>query len=436
MKRSVLLLVLCGVLLGRSALALDGGGYGEVRLQEPVGEVRGFVVLFSDADGWTAADDAAKRLLAMAGVIVVGVDTAAYLRRLDQTPDACHIIFNDAESLSRQLQRRHGAGVYLLPILAGTGEGGTVAQVALSQAPPNTIAGAAALRPTTTVAGGRPLCADPPATVVAGGGFAYPRLDRLPGFLAIAPAAQQSDGSSSGTPAADALVALITPHLGAEVPIAGDVSSLPLIELPAPQPSNLMAIVLSGDGGWRDLDKTLAETLAQRGISVVGWDCVRYFWHHKTPTQTAADLAAVIATYTTRFHARYVALVGYSFGADVLPFAFNRLPPELRDRVAVVSLLGFANAADFEISVTGWLGAPVSAAALPTLPETARMPAVLIQCFYGESEDDTACPALVPRGIEIIRTPGGHHFGGDYAALAARIEEGLRRRVRAHAAAD
>ena len=41
-----------------------------------------------------------------------------------------------------------------------------------------------------------------------------------------------------------------------------------------------------------------------------------------------------------------VLLVGYSFGADVLPFVVNRLPPDLRDRVASVSLLGIdSNAA-------------------------------------------------------------------------------------------
>ncbi|CAH2601086.1 Virulence factor family protein [Rhodovastum atsumiense] len=425
MKPAPLLLALLGwLMLAAPARALDGGRYGEVRLQQPTGEVRGLVVLFSDAGGWEAADDATAQALAAAGAIVVGVDTPRYLRRLDQTRDACDDdAFNDAESLSHQLQRQHGAGVYLAPILAGTGIGGTLARVALAQAPANTIAGAVMLRPAAIIPGTRPLCAEPPATA-ADGGFAYPAAKTPPGFLAEA-----KEDRATGDGARTALVTAITPHLGATVPNAGNVSSLPLVEVPAAQPSGLMAIVLSGDGGWRDLDKTIAERLGQRGIPVVGWDCLRYFWSRKTPAQTAADLAAVIATYKARFQARHVALIGYSFGADVLPFAFNRLSPQLRESVALITLLGFSKAAEFEIRVAGWLGSAPSAAALPTTPEIDRVPGSLIQCVHGEKETDSACPALAARGAEVIRTRGGHHFGGDYVALATRIEEGLRRRV-------
>ena len=40
------------------------------------------------------------------------------------------------------------------------------------------------------------------------------------------------------------------------------------------------------------------------------------------------------------------------------------------------------------------------------------------------------CPALVAMGAEVVKTGGGHHLGGDYAALAARIAEGLVHRSR------
>jgi type IV secretory pathway VirJ component len=80
----------------------------------------------------------------------------------------------------------------------------------------------------------------------------------------------------------------------------------------------LLAIVISGDGGWRDLDRTIAEKLRSQGVSVVGWDSLRYFWSRKTPAQVARDLGAVIDTYTARWGASKVALVGYSFGAGVL----------------------------------------------------------------------------------------------------------------------
>ena len=123
----------------------------------------------------------------------------------------------------------------------------------------------------------------------------------------------------------------------------------------------MLAIVISGDGGWRDLDKTIAHALCDAGVSVVGIDSLRYFWNAKSPEQTAHDLARVIQTYSARWRTKSVALIGYSFGADVLPFAYNRLPKGKRDKMAVMSLLGFAEGADFEIRVTGWLGMPASA---------------------------------------------------------------------------
>ena len=72
---------------------------------------------------------------------------------------------------------------------------------------------------------------------------------------------------------------------------------MPLTELPVDHPSKLMAILLSGDGGWRDLDKTIAEDLQQQGIPVVGLDTLRYFWSKKTPQQTADVVAALIQTF-------------------------------------------------------------------------------------------------------------------------------------------
>jgi type IV secretory pathway VirJ component len=202
-----------------------------------------------------------------------------------------------------------------------------------------------------------------------------------------------------------------------------------LVELPAGQPSEMLAVILSGDGGWRDLDKTIAESLSRSGVDVVGWDCLRYFWNAKTPQQIADDLSRVLRVYGARWHTKHVALIGYSFGADILPFAYNRLPDAERAEVSLLSLLGFAKAADFEIRVGGWLGLPPSDAALPVQPEMARIPPALVQCFHGEEEEDTACPDLAGTGAVVIRTPGSHHFGRDYDALAEQILTAWRKRI-------
>ena len=70
----------------------------------------------------------------------------------------------------------------------------------------------------------------------------------------------------------------------------------------------------------------MAQAMQREGVSVIGIDALRYFWSEKTPQQIAHDLGRVMQTYGARWHTSHVALIGYSFGADVMPFAYNRLP--------------------------------------------------------------------------------------------------------------
>ncbi|HVL21801.1 MAG TPA: AcvB/VirJ family lysyl-phosphatidylglycerol hydrolase, partial [Amaricoccus sp.] len=151
------------------------------------------------------------------------------------------------------------------------------------------------------------------------------------------------------------------------------------------------------------------------------------FWSKRTPEETARDLADLIRGYTAKWGVADVLLAGYSFGADVLPDAFLALPPEVQARVRQVSLLGLSPQADWEITVAALLDEP-SQPATPTPPSLARLPADRVQCIYGAAETDSPCPALAAAGAEIIETKGGHHFDGNYQALADAILAGLDRR--------
>ncbi|MBC9178644.1 AcvB/VirJ family lysyl-phosphatidylglycerol hydrolase [Pseudoroseomonas ludipueritiae] len=197
-----------------------------------------------------------------------------------------------------------------------------------------------------------------------------------------------------------------------------------LIEMPAtkktPRP-DVFGLILSGDGGWRDIDRTLGRNFRNRGMSVVGFDCLNWFWTRRTPQEVAAELDRVIALYAQKWNIPKVAIIGYSFGADILPGTWPRLKQETRDRVALVSLLGFAKEAAFEIRVGDFLGMG-RPTAVPTLPDVPNLPPELVQCVYGTDEAaGTGCTAFASPPAEIIGIKGGHHFDGDYRALADRI---------------
>jgi hypothetical protein len=133
----------------------------------------------------------------------------------------------------------------------------------------------------------------------------------------------------------------------------------------------------------------------------------------------------VLRHYEASWGTQRVLLVGYSFGAGILPFAVRRLPAALRAHVIQISLLGLEPNAPFQISVAGWLGADRGR---PVLPELHALDLARVQCFYGLEEKQTLCTAPGLAGAERIAMPGGHHFGGDYSRLARDILAGAARR--------
>jgi type IV secretory pathway VirJ component len=424
----------------------DEGRFGRIQLFHGDDPPRALVFLFSDETGWTRALSRAAQALVDEGAAVVGVDLFDYERGLRRSDDGCHYLLSEIEDLSQRLQRELKSTRYRTPILAGVGAGGTLAYAALAQSPAATVRGAASVDPAPSLRTKVPLCEGAPARPgPKGKGFRYGPKPHLPGFwrvdtrtplppklAALAEPRPQPTGAGARRrvpPPEERLVALLRPVLQAPES-EQTVNDLPLVEIPAEKPGDLFAVIYSGDGGWRDLDKDIGEQLAKSGVSVVGVDSLRYFWEERTPEQMAADLTAILEHYRDAFGAKRVILIGYSFGAGVLPFAVNRLSEGDRASIALISLLGLEAHASFEIRVTGWLGAsPTGEGAREVLPELLELDPKRVQCFYGEEEEDSICPDPPLARFEIIRTAGGHHFDGDYAALAQRILAGARQRA-------
>lgn len=196
-------------------------------------------------------------------------------------------------------------------------------------------------------------------------------------------------------------------------------ATLPVIESPSTRPSPWLAIVISGDGGWARIDKSLATELNAAGVSVAGLNAAEFFWKRKTPAELAAAVTMLIRTYSARWHRPEVVLVGYSRGADVLPFAVNRLAAPDRSRVKVVALLAPARMTSFELHLADYFRDAGDTPVVPELQKLERREPVL--CFYGEDEHDSACTAIAMSNLQQFRMPGGHHFDGAYVEIAGAI---------------
>ena len=185
-------------------------------------------------------------------------------------------------------------------------------------------------------------------------------------------------------------------------------------------PPVALAIVLTGDGGWAGIDRRIADVLAAHGVGVVGLDSRAYLMHERTPDEAAADVARIIHRYSPQWSAR-VAIIGYSRGADMAPFIVNRLPADLRSAVSVVALLGPAERADFQFHWTDLLSETSKPSDRPILPELERLRGMTVLCVYGQDEKESLCRSADTSAVRVDRRPGGHHFDGNYDAIASEI---------------
>ncbi|MGB7288766.1 MAG: AcvB/VirJ family lysyl-phosphatidylglycerol hydrolase [Candidatus Macondimonas sp.] len=250
-------------------------------------------------------------------------------------------------------------------------------------------------------------------------------LDQVPAALRVPmeplPLSHRADaGATQALRQAYRTVSARLPRLPAVAVVQA--GKLPLIEIPAQGATDVpvWAVLLSGDGGWAGLDRSLSRALAVQGVPVVGLDSLRYFWQSCTPDGLAADLQRILLDYGARWQRSRVILIGYSQGANVLPFAFNRLPREMQARVERIVLLGPGEQAAFTFLVSQWWRAPGDTD-LPVLPEARLLPVTRTLCICGKDEaEESLCPRL--QGIlPVAALPGGHHFDGDMTGLAQRI---------------
>ena len=209
-------------------------------------------------------------------------------------------------------------------------------------------------------------------------------------------------------------------------PALAEVADLPLtiVADPAARHTDVMAVMYSGDGGWAGIDRDLAAHLAAAGVPVVGIDSLSYFWNARTPVQAGRDAGRIVERFSREWHRPRVIFIGYSFGADDLPYIVGNLPPAIRPMVARLSMLGLSGTADFQFHLMSWLDISADNG-LPTLPAIERLRGTPMQCIRGEKEKGSACPSIPATLVEQIALPGGHHFDNNGAALAAVILRGI-----------
>lgn len=444
------LTILCGACLLGSApataaprsITVQQEDLGAITVLAPQTQPERFVVYISDHDGLTPLRLAEVETIVARGAAVALLDLPKLQTTLAGLKDEeCYYVFGDIEDVARTAQRQLGMTEWRWPMMFGVGDGGTLSYLMLAQAPDNTSGGAVSIGFVPQLKGNVPLCPGAPMIGHANGVIGYKPFDDVPGpWVLIAPAAVtadvqafqdatdgaridivEGDDAKRFAAAVDALFAMAPKS-------AEGLADLPLTELPAEGSPKSLFILISGDGGWRDIDKQIGEYLSKNGVSVVGVDSLRYFWSRREPKHIASDLNRIAEHYRDKWKLESVGIGGYSFGADVIPLSWPYLPKDLQARTKLIALLGLETTADLQVSVTGFLGIKDSND-IEIHPFLAGLPKDKTVCFYGTAEakaGETACVAQELDGATVVERPGGHHFDGKYEPVADMILERLK----------
>lgn len=176
--------------------------------------------------------------------------------------------------------------------------------------------------------------------------------------------------------------------------------------------SHALAVFISGDGGWKEFDQKICNGLAARGIPVAGLNALKYFMKARTPEGASWDLNRILNVCEQKWGKTEVILVGYSWGAEVMPFLFNRLNDACKKQVRDVILLSPGDQTAFEYHLSFLINRNGSDARA-VKPELEKMYGCHTLFIYGSDEDPAWVKPLIKDHFSLKVLGGGHHYDGN-----------------------
>jgi type IV secretory pathway VirJ component len=184
-----------------------------------------------------------------------------------------------------------------------------------------------------------------------------------------------------------------------------------------------IALLLSGDGGWFNFEQAIANNLASLGIPTIGIDTKKYFWSRKTPEKTSADMTEILNYYSKEWGKNKFILIGYSQGAEIVPFIFTLFPQNIRSNVLSAVLLSPAKTTDFEIHISNMLDLGNRQNTYDVIQEIKKLDKIKTICIYGDKEKSTVPALLEGSRAKFVFIPGDHHYHGNATLIVKVMKE-------------
>jgi type IV secretory pathway VirJ component len=407
--------------------------------------------MISGDGGWGGRVINLAQHFAAMGNLVIGVDVTSYLNILRNKKGACYNCSADYVNLATQVEKMYHLRSYQSPILMGYSRGATLVYALLAQARPGTFCGGISLGFCTEIDLPKPFChlagieikerkneflLKPDLDLGNRWIVLQGKLDEVCNYRETLDFVKKTtdaelivlDGVNHGfsdetkfmpqlDKAYQSLLHTDTDSVPAKTVSISDIQDLPLsITNDKVKNKDLpFLIFLSGDGGWYNFEQRISDRLAMLGIPTVGLDVKKYFWNRRSPKETTDDIVKIIQAYESKWDKHSFILMGYSMGAEVLPFVLNRLPAAQKANLAGMVLLSPAGKGDFEIHLSTMLGLGSSKNDYDVRQEIGLIPEkwqkqVLI--IFGDAEKTKLPSQLSSTQVRFASVTGDHHYNG------------------------
>lgn len=181
---------------------------------------------------------------------------------------------------------------------------------------------------------------------------------------------------------------------------------------------------ISGDGGFNKFSINLCDALNKEDYDVIALNARTYFNDKKTPEQTTIDITNFLSKKLIGRKNQQVVFIGYSFGADVLPFVLNRLPKNFEDKVKTSFFLASSGSTDFEIHWSDIFGGNTKRS-MDVASEINRLQNKKIVIMNGSDDRNLSKNKIALDKFTFVVLPGGHHFDGDIDEIVKEIVKNM-----------
>src|SRR5664280_683255 len=434
--------------------------FGKVYIYNRTTTHKNVILMISGDAGWNSGIAGFSQTFSEMNAMVIGVNILEYFKDLRQRTDECYNVAADFVQLAGAVEKKYEFPDYIPPILMGYSSGATLLYAILAQEHSGTFIGGISVGFCPDIELPKMLCELNGLTVAADiPGKRYilqpddklenqwivlnGKLDKICSYPAVVDFVSKTKNAELITlPKVghgfsklsdfmpqwkDAYTRLIAKYEKEKPPIVdiGQVKNLPVVitnskirDFQAPA-----VLLISGDGGWYGFEQSIADNFANQGIPTIGLDSRKYFWNRRTPEETASDIAKALNFYGKEWGRNKFILIGYSLGAELVPFIVNRLPDEIRTKIESVVLLSPATNTDFEIHISNMIGIGNRQNTYYTIDEITKLQGITTLIIFGEGEK-TQIPELLKGTSIIIREiPGDHHYKFNLPLIMQTMKE-------------